>query len=122
MGGAVSVVGGEDIVMFEQSKNKEAAADFIRFMLSEDVQLRWSEVGQLTVLASAIENEMIVNHPFFGIFLEQLETANARTPHQEWAKMEEAYSLAGGAYLAGTSSFEEALGGAAITIDELLGQ
>ena len=121
-GGPVSVVGGEDIVMFQQSQNKEAAAEFIRFMLSEDVQLRWSEVGQLTVLADAIESDMIQNHPFFGIFLEQLDTAKARTPHPAWAKMEEAYSLAGGAFLNGSSSFEEALGGAATAIDGLLGQ
>jgi multiple sugar transport system substrate-binding protein len=119
-GGPVSVVGGEDIVMFQQSQYKEAAAEFIRFMLSEDVQLRWSEVGQLTVLASAVDNDMIKNHPFFGIFLEQLETAKARTPHPSWAKIEEAYSLAGGAFLSGTSSFEESLGGAATTIDALL--
>jgi len=121
-GGPVSVVGGEDIVMFQQSQNKDAAAEFIRFMLSEDVQLRWSEVGQLTVLASAIESEMIQNHAFFGVFLEQLDTAKARTPHPAWAKIEEAYSLAGGAYLNGSSTFEESLGGAAKTIDGLLGQ
>ncbi|MCL5429667.1 MAG: extracellular solute-binding protein [Chloroflexi bacterium] len=121
-GGPVSVVGGEDIVMFQQSQNKEASAEFIRFMLSEDVQLRWSEVGQLTVLASAIESDTIQNHPFFGIFLEQLKTAKARTPHPAWTKIEETYNLAGGSYLAGSASFEEALGGAAITIDGLLGQ
>jgi len=120
-GGSVSVVGGEDIVMFEQSQNKEAAAEFMRFMLSEDVQLRWSEVGQLTVLSAAIESDMIQNHDFFGIFLEQLETSKARTPHPQWTKMEEIYSIAGGAYLNG-ASFEESLGAAAVEIDALLGQ
>ena len=33
-GGSVSVVGGEDIVMTKSSKNKTAAAEFMRFMLA----------------------------------------------------------------------------------------
>jgi multiple sugar transport system substrate-binding protein len=119
-GGSVSVVGGEDIVMFQQSKHKEAAAEFIRFMLSEETQLIMSEVGQMPVLTSVIETEAIQNHDFFGIFLEQLESAKARTPHPNWSKIEETYTLAGGSYLLGEMSFEEAFGAAAATIDSLL--
>jgi multiple sugar transport system substrate-binding protein len=119
-GGHISVVGGEDIVMFQQSKYKEAAAEFIRFMLSEETQLMMAEVGQMPVIKSALDTEAIQAHEFFGIFLEQLETAKARTPHPNWSKIEETYTLAGGVYLLGEQSFEEALGGAAKTIDALL--
>jgi multiple sugar transport system substrate-binding protein len=118
--GHISVVGGEDIVMFQQSKNKEAAAEFIRFLLSEEIQLTLSEVGQMPVIKSALATETIQNHEFFGIFLEQLETAKARTPHPNWNKIEETYTLAGGVFLLGEMSFEEALGEAATTIDGLL--
>lgn len=119
-GGSISVVGGEDIVMFQQSQHKEAAAEFIRYLLSEETQVKLASVGQMPVLKSANETDEIENHPFFGIFLEQLATAKARTPHQNWNKMEETYNQAGAAFLAGEQSFEEALGGAALTIDGLL--
>ena len=42
-GGSVSVVGGEDIVMTKSSKNKAAAAEFIRFMLDRSRRRRWRE-------------------------------------------------------------------------------
>jgi multiple sugar transport system substrate-binding protein len=118
--GSVSVVGGEDIVMFQQSQNKEAAAEFIRFMLSEETQLTLTQVGQMPVIESALETDTIQNHDFFAIFLEQLESAKARTPHPNWSKIEETYTLAGGAYLLGEMSFEDAFGEAAAVIDGLL--
>jgi multiple sugar transport system substrate-binding protein len=118
--GSISVVGGEDIVMFQQSDHKEAAAEFIRFMLSEETQLSMAEVGQMPVIAAILETEEMQNHEFFGIFLEQLETAKARTPHPNWSKIEETYTLAGGIFLRGEASFEESLGEAAATIDGLL--
>jgi multiple sugar transport system substrate-binding protein len=119
-GGHISVVGGEDIVMFQQSKYKEAAAEFMRFMLSEEIQLKMAEVGQMPVLKSSLESDYIKNHEFFGYFLEQLKTAKARTPHPNWNKIEETYTLAGGIYLRGEKSFEEAFDEAATTIDALL--
>lgn len=119
-GGSISVVGGEDIVMFQQSQHKEAAAEFIRFMLSEDTQLQWSSVGQMPVLKSSSDSETIKNHPFFGVFLDQLKTAKARTPHPNWSKMEETYTTAGGEFLSGAKTFEQSLGEAAKTIDGLL--
>ncbi len=120
-GGSTSVVGGEDIVMFQQSQNKEAAAEFIRFMLSEETQLKLAEVGQMPVLNSALETDAIKNHPFFGIFLEQLETAKARTPHPAWPKMEDALTKAGGLILAGEATIQAALDDAAAQMDALLG-
>lgn len=119
-GGSVSVVGGEDIVMFQQSQNKDAAAEFIRFMLSEETQLKLATVGQMPVLTSVIETDEIQNHAFFGVFLEQLETAKARTPHQNWTRMEDAYNQAGSAFLSGELTFEQALGETATYIDSLL--
>lgn len=119
-GGGISVVGGEDIVMFQQSQHKEEAAEFIRFMLSEVSQLAMAEVGQMPVLSALLETDFMQNHPFYGIFLEQLKNAWARTPHPNFTKIEEIYSLAGGAFLLGEKTFEEAFDEAAKAIDELL--
>jgi len=119
-GGSVSVVGGEDIVMFQQSTKKEAAAEFMRYMLSEDVQLKWAGQGQVPVLKSAIDSDIIKNHAFFGVFLEQLKTAKARTPHPLWSKMEEITTNVGNAILNGTVVTQAALDEAAAKIDVLL--
>lgn len=119
-GGGVSVVGGENIVMFQQSQHKEEAAEFIRFMLSEDTQLAMAEVGQMPVLTSLLDTDYMQNHPYYGIFLEQLKNAKARTPHPNFTKIEEIYSLAGTSYLLGEQTFEEAFDDAAQAIDGLL--
>lgn len=120
-GGSISVVGGEDIVMFQQSDHKEAAAEFIRFMLSPEIQLKMAEVGQMPVRNDLLTSDAIQDHPFFGPFLEQLETAHARTPHPMWPRMEEVLTQAGGAILAGEASAQQALDDAAAQIDALLG-
>ena len=119
-GGSVSVVGGEDIVMFQQSQHKEEAADFIRHMLSEETQLQLVEVGQMPVLTSVLETDTIQNHDFFAIFLEQIETAQARTPHPNWTQIEEVLTNAGASYLRGEQTFDEAFAAATLEIDPLL--
>jgi len=119
--GSISVVGGEDIVMFQQSQHKEAAAEFIRFMLSPETQLKMAETGQMPVLSELVDTEYMQKHPFFGIFLEQLQTARARTPHPAWPKMEDILTNIGGAILSGERAAQEALDEAAAQMDALLG-
>ena len=119
-GGSISVVGGEDIVLFQQSDNKEAALEFLRWMLSEDTQLTMAEVGVMPVLTSILETDEMQNHEFYGYFLDQIKTSKARSPHPAWSKIEETYNLAGGTVLRGEGSFEDSLGAAAVTIDGLL--
>ncbi len=119
-GGSISVVGGEDIVMFQQSQNKAAAAEFMRFMTSMETQLAWAAQGQMPVLKDAAATDTIKNHPFFGIFLQQLATAKARTPHPNWSKIEEIMTNTGAAILAGKSAVQAGLDAAVKQIDPLL--
>ncbi|PKO14071.1 MAG: ABC transporter substrate-binding protein [Chloroflexi bacterium HGW-Chloroflexi-10] len=119
-GGAVSVVGGEDIVLFQQSANKEAAAEFMRYLLSEEVQLQLATTGQMPVLNSAIESDFVKNHEFFGIFLEQLKTAKARTPHPNWSQIEEVMTNTGSNILNGVIDVQEGLDQAVEQINPLL--
>lgn len=119
-GGSVSVVGGEDIAIFQQSANKEAAIEFVKYMLSEEVQMQLVSVGQMPVLKSAGDNTIIKDHPFFSIFLEQLATAKARTPHPNWSKIEEIMTNVGGEILAGKMEVQAGLDKAATDIDLLL--
>jgi multiple sugar transport system substrate-binding protein len=120
LGGPVSVIGGEDIVLFQQSQHKAEAANFIRFMLSEDSQVAMASIGQMPVLKSLAETGSPIDLDFYGIFLEQAKTAKARTPVPNFTKIEVVYQDAGAAYLRGEQTFEAAFDPAATEIDGLL--
>lgn len=120
-GGSISVVGGEDITMFQQSKNKEAAAEFIRYMLSLETQMQMATVGQMPVLTASTSSENLSKLPdYFGIFLEQLKTAQARTPVANWTKIEQILTDAGTAILNGKGTVQANLDDAVSKITPLL--
>lgn len=117
-GGSQSVVGGEDIVVFNTTQNKEAALAFVRHMLSEETQLAMGKVGQMPVLSR------LVGHPdlpdYYPTFMEQLENANARTPVPEWPAIDEAIGNAVLKALRGDMEVQAALDEAAGIVDSLL--
>lgn len=119
-GGSSSVVGGEDVVVFSQTENKELALEFVRFLLSEEAQLAMGKVGQMPVLTA------LAGHPelpeYYAVFSEQLETAQARTPSPAWPRIDEAIGNAVLEALRGDKPVQQALDDAAATVDELLGQ
>ncbi len=83
-GGSRSVVGGEDIVIFNSTKYKEESWEFVKYMTSKEVQLKFATVGQMPVLKGLLDEPEIKVHLFFPVYLEQLETAVARSPHPAW--------------------------------------
>lgn len=119
-GGHISVVGGENIVISATSAHPEEAMEFLRFTQSEEYQLAMSAVGQLTVLNSLLENEYFTDHPYYGVFLEQLQTAHARTPHPRYNEIEQVLSDAAQLALRGEMSAQEAMDAAAEEINALL--
>jgi len=72
------------------------------------------------VLNELVESDYIQNHPYYGIFLEQLKTAKARTPHPAWTKMDEIITNAGQSILREEKTPQQALDDAAAEIDALL--
>jgi len=120
-GGSISVVGGENIALFVDS-DTEAALEFLRFTQSDEYQLKMSEVGQLTVKPALLETDYFQNHPYYGTFLKQLETARARLPHPAWSQIEEVLTDAGQLILRGEASAQDALDAAAEEIDGLLAE
>lgn len=91
-GRSASVVGGENIAIFEASKNKEAAFEFAKFMTSEEVQLAMLEVGQIPVLKSLVANEKVTQNPIWSIYMKQLESASARIPSPNHTAIGEVWS------------------------------
>ncbi|HEX7003663.1 MAG TPA: extracellular solute-binding protein [Trueperaceae bacterium] len=119
-GGSISVVGGEDIVMFSDSDDKEAAWKFTQFLLSPWAQMTMAPTGQIPVIKEALQDPYIQEHPFYGIYLEQLQTAKPRTPHPEWPRIEGIIQTAFQRVVAGDASAQEAFDRAAAEVDALL--
>lgn len=118
--GSVSVVGGENIVLFEGSRNKEAAIEFIRFMLSPSVQLAMADAGLITALAPLAK--LWEADPYLGVFMEQLKTARPRLVHPAWARVEVVLTQAGQEILLGLKTPKQALDDAAEQIDGILAE
>lgn len=79
-GRSASVVGGENIAVFSTSQHPEAAYEFAKFMGSEEVQLAMLTVGQLPVLKSLVNNAAVLENPKWSVYMQQLESAQARIP------------------------------------------
>lgn len=118
--GSIDIVGGEDINLMTQSQHPAEAMEFIRYLLSQDYQLKMMEVGQIPVRSDLMETDAVKNHPYLGIFLEQLKTSKARTAHPAWSQMDTILTDAGQFILRKEKTPQQALDEAAAQIDELL--
>jgi multiple sugar transport system substrate-binding protein len=118
-GGSVSVVGGEDIVLTTSSKQKTAALQFIRFMVSPWAQTQMARAGQMPVRKD-VSAQLTKINPGFAIFAKQLETARPRTPSPNWPKIDQVLSSSIASALKGDRSTKAALDDAAKQIDTLL--
>src|SRR6266508_1995785 len=117
-GSTSSVVGGEDVVVLEGSKNQEAAMKWAAYLLSPEAQKMMAEVGQMPTLASLTGDPAMP--PYFAVFQEQLKTAQARVPHPKWGDMDNAINNAYQRMLKGEQTPQEALDQAAEEINALL--
>ena len=113
-----SVVGGEDVVIFGGSANQEAAMKWAAFLLSPESQKMMAEVGVIPTLSGLIGDPALP--AYFGVFLEQLQTAQARVPHPKWSDMDNAVNNAFQRMLRGDQTPQEALDQAADEINALL--
>ena len=71
-----SVVGGQDVVVFDGSKQSDAAMKWAAYLMSPESQKMMAEVGVIPTLSSLAGDASLP--PYFGVFLEQLKTAQAR--------------------------------------------
>ncbi len=120
-GGSVSVVGGEDIVLTRSSENKAAAAEFLRFLLSEEAQLEMAKVGQMPVRADLRDGLTAIN-PYYAQFVDQLANARPRPVTPAWPQIDALVQEEIRAAIRGDKTVQEALDAAAEQADELLAQ
>ena len=118
-GGSVSVVGGEDVVMTKSSKNKTAAAEFMRFLLHSFAQTQMARAGQMPVLKSSTKS-LVKIHPYYATYLKQIATARPRTPTPKWPQIDQVLQTEIAKAFTGDESVQQALTNAAQQIDGLL--
>jgi multiple sugar transport system substrate-binding protein len=119
-GGSKSVVGGEDIVISAFTEHKEAAWEFTKYMVSYEVQREFVSVSQMPIRKDLVEDPVIKEHPYFQVFMKQLENAVARSPHPAWNQINDIMDLAWQNAIIGGYTAEEALDEAAEKIEEVL--
>lgn len=119
-GGSISVVGGENIVVFQTTSNVDAAWAFMKFMLSDQVQVAMAKVGQLPVTQTGLESDVVTSVDYYAPYITQLQTARPRTVVPAWPQIEQILTDAFTAALRGTKTVKEALTQAAVQIDPLL--
>lgn len=120
-GGSISVVGGEDIVLTQQSENKPAAMEFMRYLLDPEIQLEFAKVGQMPVLES-LNDDLTEINDYYAPFVEQLATARPRPATPAWAEIESILQDEVRAAMRGDKSVQEALDSVASQADALLAE
>lgn len=117
-GGAISVLGGEDIAMFKNA-NKDAAWKFMKFMTSKFSEVEMSKCGQLPVNKEALETPE-VKSASFAPYLEAIKTAKARPTVAAASKIDNELMIAMHEILDGNKTAKQAMDDLAVKVDALL--
>ena len=117
-GGSISVLGGEDIAMFNTA-NREAAWKFMQFMTGEYAQTAMARCGQIPVNKAALESDTVKNADY-APFIQAIETAKARPTVAAWSEMDNELTNAMTAVVNGEKTAQEAMDELAVAFDELL--
>ena len=117
-GGSVSVLGGEDIAMFNTA-NQEAAWKFMQFMTSEFAETEMAKCGQIPVNKAALESDTVKNADY-APFIDAIQTARARPTVAAWSEMDNGLQVALTAVVNGEKTAQEALDELAAEWDALL--
>lgn len=80
-----TVVGGEYLAIFKQSKHPDAAWEFIKWIIQPENQAEWAMTsGYIPVRKDVIQIPKFVkyleDHPNFKVFVEQMDFAQAQRP------------------------------------------
>lgn len=117
-GGSISVLGGEDIAMFN-TPNEEAAWKFMQFMTGEYAETEMAKCGQIPVNRAALESDT-VKAADYAPFIEAIQTAKARPTVAAWSEMDNGLQVAMNAVVTGEKTAQEAMDELAVAWDALL--
>lgn len=80
-----TIVGGEFLAIFRQSKNPDAAWKFIKWIFRPEIQAKWAmESGYLPVRRAVKDipefKDYLTKNPNFKVFVDQMEYGKAQKP------------------------------------------
>jgi multiple sugar transport system substrate-binding protein len=119
-GGSISVVGGEDLVTFANSKHPDEAWTFMKWMLGDEPQQIMVEAGMIPTNMNAAKMMDTNKTPYIKEFIDQLATALPRTPIPQWGEMETILNLSFEKAIRGEQSASDALNDAVKQINDVL--
>ncbi len=119
-GGSISVLGGEDIGMFNTA-NKDAAWKFMKFMTGEYAQEEMAKCGQIPCNKEALESDT-VKKADFAPYIEQLKTAKSRPTVASWSEIDSELTASVTAVMNGEKTAQEAMDDLAKKVDALLAE
>lgn len=119
-GGSISVLGGEDIGMFNTA-NKDAAWKFMKFMTDEFAQEEMAKCGQIPCNIEAMNSDTVKNADF-APYIEQLKTAKSRPTVASWSEIDSELTAAVSEVVNGEKTAQEAMDDLAPKVDELLAE
>lgn len=83
-----SFVGGCNLVVFKDSKNKELAFKFVEFLSRPDNQIEWHRIMKsLPAAKLAWEDPLLKDHPMLKIFGEQMQDTQSPPSIPEWEQI-----------------------------------
>jgi multiple sugar transport system substrate-binding protein len=107
-GGSVSVVGGEDLVLANNVKNKADSIKLLQFLTSPFAQLQMANQGDLAGYKTDTAAE-VKAQPYLKVFTQQLLTAEARPVSPGYVKFDTIFSNALQEAVAGKVSLAAAM-------------
>jgi len=88
---ATSFLGGSNVVVFKNSKNKDAAWAFVKFLSDPKTQATWfTTSGDLPAVTSGWEDAAVKSDPNLAMFGEQLKDTKAQPVSATWAELSSA--------------------------------
>jgi len=118
---SAQVLGGEDILMFTTAK-KDAAWEFMKYMVDQPAQVAMAKAGQIPVNKAAVDSEEVRAIKNFAPFLEAIKTAKPRPPVSTWSEIDKVLASQVTLAITGQVPVKEAMDEAAKKIDKLLAE
>ena len=121
--GSMSVLGGEDFMLFKTSDkaHQDASWEFVKFMTAKHAQVEMAKVGQMPVNLEALDDaEAIAAMPLLPVFKEALLTAKSRPVTPLWGEMSGIIATKVAEAILGDKPVQTALDEAASEIDALI--
>ena len=85
---STSFIGGSNIAVFKDAKNRDGAWKFIQWLSKPDVQVKWYKtVTDLPAVQSAWQDPSLTSDPILTTFGEQLKTAKAPPSFPTWEQV-----------------------------------